>query len=368
MTGLAQPLAHASIRAFDPIPDCVIVIDAAGRIQYFSREAETLFGYPEPEIAGRHIGCLLPTADRERHLRDFGQHAATDGLPFDAAEFLAVGRRRDGGTFPMGLTIRQVRLRGEQLFTAAIRDASVTADRRRDRDHVCAELETVRPGADIDHLATVLIQTLVRPLAAIIDEFSAAAAPTSNDRAHADLASALLVEVAERAARMIVHLRAAGDQRGIAPRVENLSDTLAQARDLALARCDHAASVTIRIAENATEAVIDKNQIQQVLLNLIRNAIEAMASCRRREVTISAARVGDMIEIEVADTGSGVAPHIRRRLFQPFVTNRPGRMGVGLSLCRTIVEAHGGAIHAEDGNGGGAVFRFTVPCPIARAA
>ena len=106
----------------------------------------------------------------------------------------------------------------------------------------------------------------------------------------------------------------------------------------------------------------DKVQIQQVLLNLIRNAIEAMDGCARRDLLIATAALpGNMIEISVADTGAGIAPDIAAQLFQPFVTSKPQGMGVGLSISRTIVEAHGGAIAPHPNPAGGTVFSLTLP-------
>ncbi len=107
--------------------------------------------------------------------------------------------------------------------------------------------------------------------------------------------------------------------------------------------------------------MIDKIQIQQVLLNLMRNAAEAMAGSPRCHLQVRTERDGAMIRISVADTGPGLPDDVRGRIFQPFVTTKPTGMGVGLSVCRTIVEAHGGEIDAEDADGGGTVFRFTVP-------
>jgi two-component system sensor kinase FixL len=105
----------------------------------------------------------------------------------------------------------------------------------------------------------------------------------------------------------------------------------------------------------------DKVQIQQVLLNLIRNAVEAMEGVSRRELVISAEATDDnMIALSVADTGTGIAPDMTSQLFQPFVTTKRHGMGVGLSISRTIVESHGGQISVQPNPGGGTIFRFTL--------
>ena len=96
-------------------------------------------------------------------------------------------------------------------------------------------------------------------------------------------------------------------------------------------------------------------------MNLMRNAVEAMAGSERRELTVSAVRAGAMVEIRVSDIGPGLPEQVRARLFEPFVTTKRDGMGVGLSVCRTIVEAHGGELRGEDRVGGGAVFRLTIP-------
>jgi len=108
--------------------------------------------------------------------------------------------------------------------------------------------------------------------------------------------------------------------------------------------------------------LIDKVHIQQVVVNLMRNAIEAMEGSDRRELTISTEIVEDgLIRISIADTGPGIAPEVSGRLFQPFVTTKAQGMGVGLSICRSIVEAHSGRLWVEANPEGGTIFRFTVP-------
>jgi two-component system, LuxR family, sensor kinase FixL len=108
-------------------------------------------------------------------------------------------------------------------------------------------------------------------------------------------------------------------------------------------------------------ALADKIQIQQVLLNLMRNSVEAMQESAKRELLlVTALADSDMVRITVADTGSGISPDVASQLFQPFVTTKQQGMGVGLSICRTIVESHGGQIWAEPNPGGGTVFHFTL--------
>ena len=124
--------------------------------------------------------------------------------------------------------------------------------------------------------------------------------------------------------------------------------------------------------ERLPAVLVNRIQIQQVLLNLIRNALEAMVqrtfgdneTPTRRELTVTAARSGsEMVEVAVADTGPGLAPELTDHLFSAFVSTKPGGMGMGLSICRSIVEAHGGRLWVEPNPGGGAVFRFTLPSP-----
>jgi two-component system sensor kinase FixL len=145
-------------------------------------------------------------------------------------------------------------------------------------------------------------------------------------------------------------------------RVESVKKLVEEASALALVGAkDHGVRVRFQFDPAVDLVLADKVQIQQVLLNLLRNAVEAMESSQRRELVISTATGKDgMIAISVADTGAGIAPEVMSHLFQPFVTNKRHGMGVGLSISRTIVEAHGGQIGVEPNPAGGTVFRFTL--------
>jgi PAS domain S-box-containing protein len=170
-------------------------------------------------------------------------------------------------------------------------------------------------------------------------------------------------EVVLRAGRIIQRLRefVAGGQPERHP--ENIADLIDDAGLLALIGATALdIAVTRHIAPNLPLALVDRTEIQQVLVNLIRNAIEAMVDGERRELLLSAAQSDrDTIGITVADSGPGISDEVASRLFQPFVTTKRQSMGLGLSICRSIVEAHGGQLWNEPGASGGAVFRFTVP-------
>jgi two-component system sensor kinase FixL len=273
-----------------------------------------------------------------------------------------VGQRRDGSTFPMELTVGSVDLPGERLFTGFIRDLTERQDRERRLSELQAELIHVARLNELGQLVSALAHEVNQPLAAMTNYINGARRLfAAGNQAGGQQAIERVAEQSERARQIIRRLRELVKKGDSEQKVENVPVTIEEATALALAGVGQGLKLEIRVADDASEAVIDKIQIQQVLLNLMRNGVEAMASRRRRELTISANRLGGMIEIRVADTGPGLPDSVRARLFQPFVTTKPDGMGVGLSVCRAIVEAHGGELHAEDAAGGGTVFRFTVP-------
>jgi two-component system sensor kinase FixL len=165
-----------------------------------------------------------------------------------------------------------------------------------------------------------------------------------------------------RAGDIIRRLRDFMAHGEIERRVEDIKKLIEEAMALALVGArERDVRVRFQFDSRSESVLADKVQIQQVMLNLVRNALEAMETSPRRELLI-ATEVTDegMLVISIADTGPGIAPQVAAQLFQPFVTTKRQGMGVGLSISRTIVEAHGGSISVEPRPGGGTVFRFTL--------
>jgi two-component system sensor kinase FixL len=347
----------------DAAPDALVVIDKQGLMQSFSAAATRMFGFSSEEAIGQNVSMLMPSPDRERHDSYLARYLATGERRIIGIGREVVGRRKDGTVFPMELSVGEVNLPGTQLFAGFIRDLS----KRRDREHrlgqVQAELLHVSRVAELGQMVSALAHEVSQPLAAIGNYLGGIRRllDSGNNPQGVQKAMETALGQVNRAHQIIQRIRDQVSNRQTERQVESLSQTIEEARDLVLIGANREIKLEIRVDADASEAVIDKVQIQQVLVNLMRNAAEAMAGSARRELVISTARAGDMVEISVADTGPGLPDTVRARLFQPFVTTKLDGMGVGLSVCRTIIEAHQGELLAEDGADGGTVFRFTVP-------
>jgi two-component system sensor kinase FixL len=336
------------------VPDALVVIDREGAIQSFSAAAEHQFGFGSEEVRGISIGTLMPSP----HWANIST-GERDSVGIGA---VVAGQRKDGSTFPIEIAIGEVYLSGAQLFTVFVRDLTKQQDRERRLNELQAELVHTSRLTELGQMVLALAHEVTQPLTAMASYLSAARRLlTAGDQQGAQRAIERIAEQGDRARQIIRNLRDHARKREMEKRPECVLTIIEEASALARLGAAESLSLTIRVDGDATVAIVDRIQIQQVLLNLIRNAAEAMAGSAQRELSITAARVADMVEISVADSGPGLPESVRARLFQPFVTTKRDGMGVGLSVCRTIVEVHGGELRAEDGVGGGTVFRLTVP-------
>ena len=344
------------------VPDALIVIDSLGRIQSFSATAERLFGYAAEEIIGQNVRRLMPSPHQERHDRYIARYQETGERRIIGTGRVVAGQRKDGSTFPIELSVGEVTLAGERLFTGFVRDLTERQDRERRLTELQSELIHISRLNELGQLVSALAHEVNQPLSAMANYVNGARRLlTAGNEQAVRQALERIGEQAERARQIIRRLRDLARKGTTERRVENLGVTIDEATALALAGTGSDVHLSVHVAEDARDVVIDKVQIQQVLLNLIRNAVEAMTASPRRELTVTALRRDERIEVRVADSGPGLAEEVRTRLFQPFVTTKPDGMGVGLSVCQTIVESHGGVLACDDVVGGGTAFTFTVP-------
>ena len=350
----------------DTVPDAMIVIDETGTMQSFSKTAERLFGYPEIDAIGRNVSMLMPSPYREAHDAYIGRYLHTGERRIIGIGRVVVGERRDGSTFPMELAVGEMRSPDRRYFTGFIRDLSerqVTEARLQDLQ---AELVHMSRLTAMGEMASTLAHELNQPLSAIANYMkgSRRILEQSADERCLKVRDAIdkAGEQALRAGDIIRRLRDFVARGESERRVESIAKLVEEASALALVGAKElGVRVHFQFTPGADHVLADRVQIQQVLLNLMRNAIEAMEQSDRRELWLKTTPSGDgTVEVSVSDTGYGMAPEVTEQLFHPFVTTKQNGMGVGLSISRSIIDAHGGRIWAEPNPGGGTVFRFTL--------
>ena len=351
----------------ETVPDAMIVIDGNGIIQFFSSAAERQFGYAEPEAIGQNVRILMPDPDRSRHDGYLARYRSSGERHIIGVGRIVTGRRRDGTTFPMHLSIGEMQSGGVPYFTGFIRDLTEQQQTQARLQELQSELVHVSRLSAMGEMASALAHELNQPLAAISNYMkgSRRLLAGSGDPNAAKIENALdrAAEQAIRAGQIIRRLRDFVSRGESEKRVESLAKLIEEAGALGLAGAREQ-GVQLRFSLDPAHdlVLVDRVQIQQVLVNLFRNALEAMAHAPRRELTASNTRVADdMIEVEVSDTGSGFHDHVKPNLFQTFFTTKETGMGVGLSISRSIIEAHGGRMWAESNAAGGATFRFSLP-------
>jgi two-component system, LuxR family, sensor kinase FixL len=348
------------------VPEAMIVIDESGMIQSFSTAAQRLFGYSLDEVIGKNVKMLMPPPYRENHDGYVERYLGTGERKIIGIGRIVVGERKDGSPFPMELAVGEMKSGNKRFFTGFIRDLTERQQTEARLQELQSELVHVSRLTALGEMASALAHELNQPLSAITNYMTGSRRLLQDAL---DERSVMVREALDKAAEQSVRagqiIRRLRDfvARGESERtIESIKKLVEEASALALVGAKHSGvRVRFKFDPELDLVLADKVQIQQVILNLMRNAIEAMEQSERRELTISTEPGPDgSVAVSIADTGSGIAPEIASQLFQPFVTTKATGMGVGLSISRTIIEAHGGQISVDSNPGGGAVFRFTL--------
>ncbi len=349
------------------VPDAMIVMNENGIVASFSAAAELVFGYAASDVIGRNVAMLMPQTEARDHDAHLRQYRDTGDRHVIGNVRLERAMRKGGETFPIELAVGEASIAGERIFTGFIRDLTNRQATERRLQDLQSELVHVSRVSAMGTMASTLAHEINQPLTAIANYLEATRAMIGDGDTPllADIAEALDLAAAQslRAGTIVRRLRAFVDGGDTGFRVEPLDQLIEEATSLGLLGAHEAGiTVTKAIAPVAVMVRVDRIQIQQVLVNLIRNAIQSMASSPCRALTIATAPDHDgWMRITVADTGSGIDAAVRARLFEAFATTKADGMGLGLSICRTIVEAHGGRIWADGVASGGTAFHFTVP-------
>ncbi|QGM45483.1 PAS domain-containing sensor histidine kinase [Methylocystis heyeri] len=314
-----------------------------------------MFGYETEELAGTEIRLILPDLGAKLS----ALHLRTNNRIHSCKE--AIGRRSNGEAFPVELNLAQTTHQGSPIFVGSARDLSekYRAEARLKR------LQVDRLAA-MGGIAAGLAHELNQPLSAtktylkVIERL--VEHPNKAHPVRIEDALARASEQVERAGRIISSLRGLAAQGEPNMLIQSLHRLIEQiCEGFAGTFADLRVVAILELGASNDTVLVDGVQIQQVLSNLMKNAIEAMTKTQFRRLTISTSvRDGD-IQVDVADSGTGIPDDIKGQLFEPLPSTKDGGMGVGLPMSRVIVEAHEGRIWARDNIERGAVLSFTLP-------
>ncbi|HEY0526317.1 MAG TPA: PAS domain S-box protein [Stellaceae bacterium] len=347
--------------------DAIIGKTVDGIVTSWNEAAAAMFGYAAEEMIGRPITTLFPPG-----------RLVEEGMILDRVRrgervehYETVRRRKDGTEIEVSLTVSPIRdAAGTVVGVSKIaRDITERKLAEACLQNLQSELLHVSRLSTMDRMASTLAHELNQPLTAVTNYLSALrrliAAGPGADPKRVDEILDRTVEQATRAGQVIRRLREFVAKGETERRIEGVNDMVEDAAGLALVGArQEGVAASMEFGGGIPKVLVDRVQIQQVLINLVRNALEAMERSATRELRIATRYLHDsrQAEITVADTGPGIAPEIANRLFQPFVSTKKTGMGLGLSICREIVEAHGGMLSAAGVNEPtGTVFSMIVP-------
>ncbi|MEQ9435638.1 PAS domain S-box protein [Hyphomonas sp.] len=350
----------------ESVPDGMIVIDETGQILAFSKAAEVLFGYKADDIIGRNVRQLMAGRDETNHDQYISNYLRTGKRQIIGVGRVVTARRSDGTLFTIDLKIGEAKIGDHWLFTAFVRDLTEQMRAEMRMREMQSELVHFSRLSAVGTMASALAHELNQPLTAVANYLEAGRdiLDSPGEQNHALLREALDegARQAVRAGDIVRKLRGYVSRGEIDARSVELQPLLNDAAALArLSLSSKDVPVTLDVAPDVGNVLADPIQVQQVVINLVRNAQDALSTTPNPKIRINAQRGEDgLIEVSVCDNGAGLDEDVKKSLFKPFTTSKSGGMGLGLSICQTIVEAHGGSICADLAPDGGTCFRFTL--------
>jgi two-component system sensor kinase FixL len=353
----------------ETVPDATIVINEHGVIKSFSRAAEAMFGYSAESAIGRNLKMLMPEGLAVQHDIAIVEYLRTGERKVIGKTRELTARRADGTFFPVELNVGETLIDNERIFTGIVRDVSGRQLEEQRLSELSAELAHISRQRAMSELAADLAHELNQPLSATAN-FIAAARMLIEEGASGERVADLLhmaEEQTQRSGDIIRRLRDFLAKRDIEMRPESLEDVIKGAVALVFFGSGREElDLSYDLDPTCDTIFADRVQIQQVLVNLLRNAVEALRSVevghpRRIEIK-SRSSDGDMVMLAIRDTGPGIPDALSEQLYMRFSTTKSGAaMGIGLSISRRIVEAHGGVLTAQNQPEGGAAFCITLP-------
>ena len=348
------------------VPDAMIVIDEHGKMLAISAAAEKLFGYDAAAIAGENVSMLMTGADKAHHDTYINNYLQTGEKQIIGIGRIVQAKLANGEEIPVELKIGEAEIDGRRLFTGYIRDISEQQANAHRLAQMQVELANFSRLSAVGTMASAMAHELNQPLTAVANYLEAARdllnTPDAETVTIVQEALGAAATQSIRAGQIVRRLRDYVSRGELDMRSVNLADVLEEAVSLAKVGIEtQLARVIVRIPSDFPNVLADRLQLRQVIVNLVRNAIEALSETTNPQVWIRVSKtVTQEAEILIEDNGPGFEGGVDQSPFDAFYSSKPGGMGLGLSICQTIMEAHGTRIILDKADTGGAAFSFTL--------
>ena len=369
-----ERLRQAQRMVVQTATDAVVSADENGVIQFANPATMRVFGYDAEELIGKPLTVLMPEYLRKLHEHGFGRYLATGQRHLNWQGTELTGLRKNGQEFPVEVSFGELTMNDHRVFTGFIRDISERKRAEGERERlrqVQAELAHIHRVSTMGELTAALAHDVKQPIAAAVTNAKTCLRWLSRDQPD-------LMEARDAASRLVKDVTRASDiisrigslfKKGL-PRREMVNVNEVIREMIALLRSEaerHSISIDGDLARDVPLIMVDRVQLQQVLMNLMLNGIEAMTdlSIPGRLTITSQHQESRQLLISVADVGSGIRPEQKDQIFHAFFTSKPQGTGMGLAISRSIIEAHGGRLWATPNSGPGTTFHFTLPIEAA---
>jgi len=354
-------------QVIDTALDGMVVINSLGTVLLYNAACEQLFGYSAQEILGKNVKLLMPNPDRQNHDAYIQNYLRSGEAKIIGSGRDVSGRRKDGSTVPIRLSVGELRDGDDApLFIGTLHDLTEAQRAREKIEELQSELLLVSRVSAVGEMGSTLAHELTQPLSAAMGfvEASAALIDRGNGEGHTRVRELMdqAVTQTRRAGDVLRRLREFAGRGDTERSVLDINTVVKEICELTmLGTASESIDLKMSLADDLPSVLIDHVQIQQVIHNLVRNSIDALSDSDGSTIVVTTLARGDMVEVSVGDDGPGFPETIRESLFEPFVSTKLDGIGIGLSICRSIVDAHGGRIVVDDNPRGGARISFTVP-------
>lgn len=357
-----EPLMRSVLAS---VPDAMIVINQKGQMLAFSAAAERLFGYTANQVAGKNVSMLMTGANETHHDQYIRNYLSTGEKQIIGIGRIVEAKLADGRSIPVELKIGEAEIDGEKLFTGYIRDMSEQQANALRLTQMQVELANFSRLSAVGTMASAMAHELNQPLTAVANYLEAARDLLDNADADtlAFIQEALDAAATQsiRAGQIVRRLRDYVSRGELDMRPVNLLEVVEDATSLAKVGFEgQLARVIAQVPEAFPPVLADRLQLRQVIVNLIRNAIEALSDTANPQIWVIAEIEAELAQITIEDNGPGIPGADDSSPFDAFNSTKPGGMGLGLSICQTIMDAHGSLIEYAPSNKGGAAFKFTL--------